>query len=125
MANRKLRKVKDSSSRNLIQRLRKGASPYRQYLIRTGVFMIVVISLYSFLGGEFGFLNLLRMERNRSLLEMEKRELTAEIVDLEIRHNRLLSDSLFIQKLAREKYGLARDGEVIIRVPEDISYRSE
>lgn len=125
MANRKLRKVKDSSSRNLIQRLRKSASPYRQYLIRTGVFMIVVISLYSFLGGEFGFLNLLRLERNRSRLEMERRELTVEIVDLETRHNRLLSDSLFIQKLAREKYGLARDGEVIIRVPEDISYRPE
>jgi len=65
------------------------------------------------------------MERNRSWLEMEKRQLTAEIVDLEIRYNRLLSDSLFIQKLAREKYGLARDGEVIIRVPEDISYRPE
>lgn len=87
--------------------------------------MIVVISLYSFLGGEFGFLNLLRLERNRSRLEMERRELTVEIVDLETRHNRLLSDSLFIQKLAREKYGLARDGEVIIRVPEDISYRPE
>ncbi|MCK4656624.1 MAG: septum formation initiator family protein, partial [candidate division Zixibacteria bacterium] len=95
------------------------------YLIRTGVFLIVVIGLYSFLGGEFGFLNLLRMERNRSLLEMEKRELTAEIVDLEVHYKRLLSDSLFIQKLAREKYGLARDGEVIIRVPEDISYRPE
>jgi cell division protein FtsB len=125
MANRKLRKVKDSSSRNLIQRLRKSASPHRQYLIRTGVFLIVVIGLYSFLGGEFGFLNLLRMERSRDRLEMEKRELTAEIVDLEIRCKRLLSDSLLIQKLAREKYGLARDGEVIIRVPEDISYRSE
>jgi cell division protein FtsB len=84
-----------------------------------------VIGLYSFLGGEFGFLNLLRLERNRSLLEMEKRELTAEMVDLEIRHKRLLSDSLFIQKLAREKYGLARNGEVIIRLPEDISYRPE
>jgi cell division protein FtsB len=84
-----------------------------------------VIGLYSFLGGEFGFLNMLRMERNRSLLEMERRELTAEIVDLEMRYKRLLSDSLVIQKLAREKYGFARDGEVIIRIPEDISYRPE
>ena len=125
MSNRELRKVRDRSSRNLISRLRKRASPYRQYLIRTAVLLTSTFVLYSFLGGEFGFLNLLRMERYRSQLENEKRQLTAEIVDLEIYHKRLTSDSLFIQRLAREKYGLARDGEVIIRVPEDISYQPE
>ncbi len=123
MANRKLRKIRDHSSRNLISRLRRKASPYRQHLIRIGVFLATVVILYSFLGGEFGFLNLLRMERYRSGLHKEKRELTAELVDLEIRHNRLTSDSLYIQRLARERYGLARDGEVLIRVPEQLSYR--
>jgi len=125
MANRKLRKVRDYSSRNLIHRLRKSASPYRQYLVRTAILLTVTVVLYSFLGGEFGFLNLLRMERHRSRLEKERRELVAEIVDLEIRYKRLMSDSLLIEKLAREKYGLARDGEVIIRIPENISYRPE
>jgi cell division protein FtsB len=125
MANRSLRKVKDRSSRKLIQRLRKKASPYRQYVVRAGLTIIVVFVLYSFLGGEFGFLNLLRMERYRSQLEKERRELTAEIVDLESRHERLTSDSLLIQKLAREKYGLAREGEVIVRLPETVSYRPE
>jgi len=125
MASRKLRKVRDRSSRKLILRLRKKASPYRQYVIRVGLTVVVVFVLFSFLGGEFGFLNLLRMERYRSQLERERRELTAEIVDLESRHERLISDSLLIQKLAREKYGLAREGEVIIRLPETVSYKPE
>lgn len=125
MANRNLRKVRDRSSRKLIQRLRKRASPYRQYVIRAGFTLGIAFVLYSFLGGEFGFLNLLRMERYRSQLEKERLELTAEIVDLESRHERLMSDSLLIQKLAREKYGLAKEGEVIIRLPETVSYQPE
>lgn len=125
MSGRKLRKVRDRSSRNLISRLRKRASPYRQYLIRTAAFLTSTFILYSFLGGEFGFLNLLRMERYRNQLEGEKRQLTADIVDLEIYRKRLDSDSLFIQRLAREKYGLAREGEIIIRVPERFNYQPE
>ena len=123
MANRKLRKIRDHSSRNLITRLRRTASPYRQHLIRIAASLATVIILYSFLGGEFGFLSLLRMERHRSVLEKEKRELTAEMVDLEIRRDRLTTDSLYIQRLAREKYGFARDGEVIILVPEQAGYQ--
>jgi len=122
---RKLRKARDRSSRKLIERLRKTASPYRRYLIKVAVSVVVVFVLYGFLCGEYGFLNLLRMQRHKSRLEQEKRELIAEIVDMEIRLKRLESDSLYIQKLAREKYGLAREGEVIIRVPERIDYQSE
>jgi cell division protein FtsB len=125
MANQKLRRVRDRSSRNLINRLRKTASPHRQYLIRIALFLTAVFVLYSFLGGEFGFLNLLRMERYRSRLQEERKQLTAEIVDLETRYNRLASDSLLVQRVAREKYGLAREGEVIIRIPEELTYQAK
>lgn len=80
---------------------------------------------YSFLGGEFGFLNLMRLQRHRSQLQVEKRQLLAEIVDLESRLKRLKSDSEYIEKLAREKYGLAKEGEIIIRIPEKLIHTPE
>jgi len=122
---RKPRQIKDRTSRRLIESLRKKASPYRRYLIRGGIIFLVMFVSYSFLGGEFGFLNLMRMQRHRSQLEVEKRQLLAEIVDLEARLKRIESDSDYIEKLAREKYGLAKEGEIIIRIPEKLIYIPE
>lgn len=125
MATKKPRSIRDRTPNRLIRRLRKKASPYRRYLIRLAVLLLVAFVSYSFLGGEYGFLNLMRMERQRSLLEEEKRQLTAEIVNLEQKLERLQTDTLYIQRLARENYGLARDDEVIIRIPENFSYQPE
>ncbi|MFH1891951.1 MAG: septum formation initiator family protein [Candidatus Zixiibacteriota bacterium] len=122
---RKPRQIKDRSPRRLIGRLRKKASPYRRYVVRGGIIFLVAFISYSFLGGEFGFLNLMRMQRHRNQLRVEKRQLIAEIVDLETRLKRIKSDSEYVEKLAREKYGLAKKGEVIIRIPEKPSYTPE
>ena len=112
------RTLRDRSPRQLIRQLRKKASPHRSYFLRASAGIFVILLLYSFLGGEFGFLNLLRMERYNSRLNREKAELTAEIVDLEYRIKRLETDSLLVEKLARSRYGLAADDEVIIRIPD-------
>ena len=125
MAIRRLRKPKDSSPRKLIGRIRKKASPHKQILIRTAVFSLTIFLLYSFLGGEFGMLNLLRMQRKRENLKFEKRQLIAEISNLEERFERAQTDTTYIEKLAREKYGLVKDGEVVVRVPENLKYRPE
>lgn len=93
--------------------------------MRGGIIFLVAFISYSFLGGEFGFLNLMRMQRHRNQLRVEKRQLIAEIVDLETRLKRIKSDSEYVEKLAREKYGLAKKGEVIIRIPEKPSYTPE
>jgi len=119
---KKLRKPKDRTSRNLIQRLRKRATPYKKGIIRTGMFVLVVTILYSFLGGSYGLLNLMRLDRKKSMLLEERRQLTAEICELESRSERAQSDSLYIQKLARDRYGLAKKDETIIRVPDKSNY---
>ncbi len=84
--------------------------------------LLVLFVVYSFLGGEFGFLNLLRLERHNSSLQHQKRELTAEIVDLEYSLKRLESDSLYVQEIARSRYGLAAEDELLIRIPEEFEY---
>ena len=41
-------------------------------------------------------------------------KLTAQVVDLEIKRDRLLSDSLYIEKIARKNFQLKRPGETVI-----------
>ncbi len=125
MTRRSLRKPKDRSPRRLINRIRKKASPHKQILIRTAIFTLATFILYSFFGGEFGMLNLLRMQRKRATLQMEKRQLIAEIANLEDRYERAQTDTSYIERIARERYGLVRDGEVVIRVPENLKYQPE
>jgi cell division protein FtsB len=112
------RKTKDHSPRQLIEMLRRKASPHRNYFLRVAGTLLAILLLFSFLGGEFGFLNLLRMKRLNAQLEKQKVELTTEIVDLEYRIRRLETDSLLLEKIARSRYGLAAEDELIIRTPD-------
>ncbi len=122
MVEKKLRQPKDQTSRNLLDRLRKRASPYKRGIIRIATFAITITVLYSFLGGEYGLLNLLRLERKKASLQEERRQLTAEICDLETRHERAQTDSLYIEKLARDRYGLAKKDETVVRIPDKPNY---
>jgi cell division protein FtsB len=113
----------DNSPRNLISRLRKKTSTHRGYLLRLSLLSAAMFLLYSFFGGDYGYVSLLRLQRQQSRLLAEKRQLIAEIADLEYRLRRIETDSLYIQKIARDRYGLARDDELIIRLPENLSPR--
>ena len=121
----KRKPIQDRSPRRLIRLLRKKASPHRSYLLKAGAMLLVLFVVYSFLGGEFGFLNLMRLERHNSSLQHQKRELTAEIVNLEYSLKRLESDSLYVQGIARSRYGLAAEDELLIRIPEELEYQPE
>jgi len=112
----------DRTSRNLIERLRRRASPHKKRIIRVVSTAVGLTIVYSFLGGEYGFLNLMRLDRNRTLLLEERRQLTAEICELESRSRRAQSDALYIERLARDRYGLAKKNETIIRIPDISKY---
>jgi len=72
--------------------------------------------LYTFLGGPYGIIHYQHLRNKQAKLKAEQRELVAEMVDLEQEINRLQDDTLYIEKIAREKYGFARKGERIYRV---------
>lgn len=59
-------------------------------------------------------------------LEMEKQTMQAEIEQVRKQHDslravieQLQSDTVLIEKLAREKYGMVRPGETVYRVEQD------
>jgi cell division protein FtsB len=69
---------------------------------------------YSLTAGNYGFMAIVDAHRDLAELEEQEKLYTATLVDLEITLKRLESDSLYLEKLAREKYHLGRPGETVI-----------
>jgi cell division protein FtsB len=80
---------------------------------------IVLAALYFLvLGGEYSFLDIWRLDR---ALETETTELETvrdEVTRLEARVDSLASDSATLERLAREQYGLIKEGERLYRFAE-------
>ncbi len=71
--------------------------------------------LYSFFSGPYGFLRIYTLFREKENLEFESKVLEARIVDLETKKNLLKNDSFYIEKQARERLGMAKEGEMIYK----------
>ena len=76
----------------------------------------LIFVAYIFLGGPFGFIHYRQIKNQHRQLELKEQHLLAEMVDLEQEVNRLIHDTLYIEKVARERYGFARKGERIYKV---------
>ncbi len=70
---------------------------------------------FAFFGGEYSWLDLRRLERERKAQEAAVRATRQEVKVLRARADSLERDSLAVERLAREKYGLIRDGERLYR----------
>jgi len=83
----------------------------RMILIVLGVMTIYVA--YSYLGGSYGFYNLWKLNRKKSVLQTELAQLQARQDSLKNEIARLQSDTTYIEELARKKYHMGKPGEDI------------
>lgn len=67
------------------------------------------------LGGNYTFLDLWHLKAQKKQEAAELDSLRAEVQVLEARADSLKGDSAFLERLARERYGLIRDGERLYR----------
>ncbi len=74
-----------------------------------------VAGYFAFFGGEYSWLDLRRLDRERKAQEAAVRATRQEVKRLRARADSLERDSLAVERLAREKYGLIRDGERLYR----------
>jgi cell division protein FtsB len=65
-----------------------------------------------------GYTKLQDLKAKNSLLEDRINELTSAIEELEVEREKLENDILYIEKVAREKLGVAREDEVVIKEKE-------
>ncbi len=78
-----------------------------------------VAGYFALFGGEYSVLDLRRLDRERKAQEAAVRATRQEVKVLRTRADSLERDSLALERLAREKYGLIRDGERLYRFADE------
>jgi len=108
---------------NLFYRKRKGGLDPRallRKLLRNRRLMLTLVIGVPLLGvvifGNHGILQRIRLERREAELQEQIRAAQAEKKALEEELKKLDSDKAEIEKVAREKHHMARDGEQVYRV---------
>ena len=82
--------------------------------------VLAVALYYAALGGEYSALDLLRLKRDRRAAEAELARTRREADSLRVRATRLEGDPATIERVARERFGMIREGETLYRfVPVD------
>jgi cell division protein FtsL len=97
----------------------KAAPILRQYgaaLLGLLLFALVVHDIF----GTHGYLAMRRTEREIKKVKSETRQLNKENIQLEQEVKELKSDPRKIEKIARDELGLAKPGEVIIKIPQSL-----
>jgi len=78
--------------------------------------MVLVLFVFAAVYGDRGLIHLLRMQSEQRELEHTAFDLQQQNERLRERIRRLQSDDHYIEKLARERLGLVRKGEIMYRV---------
>lgn len=77
--------------------------------------LIAGAAYYAVFGGEYSLLETRRLEREQ-LLEAERLRQTRQEVDqLQLRADSLERDAAALERIARERYGMIKDGERLYR----------
>ena len=70
---------------------------------------------FALFGGDYGYFEVRRLERERTAEEARVQALQTELVQLRSRADSLEHDSATLERLAREKFGLIKSGEKLYR----------
>ena len=92
----------------------KPKSDYRVKIIRFVLLAFFLALCFNLTVGQYGFINMFELKKQINALKSEELKYNVEMVDLEIKRDRLKTDSLYIEKLARKQYQLGRPGETVI-----------
>jgi cell division protein FtsB len=80
-----------------------------------GSLLLAGAAYFAVFGGDYDAFDLRRVRRERALEEQRARQVRADVEALRARRDSLADDSATIERIARERYGLIRDGERLYR----------
>ena len=93
-------------------RLKPGMSVRSRVKVFLGMLFVIFV-LYIFIGGEYGLYRIWSMKRSARILREEIAVLQAENARLEEEKALLIDDLAYIEKIARERYGMKQENEEI------------
>jgi cell division protein FtsB len=100
-------------TRQLVSRLAEHEHGFKRKTIRLGIGIAVLYVAYLFCAGDYGLLRIYRLYNECDRLDAEYRTIVAEAVDYSYSLGRMRSDPLFVEWLARTRYGYSRPEETI------------
>ena len=91
------------------------------YWVAAAVVLLFIVLFV--IGGNYGILNILKLREERKALQTELKSLEQERDSLKLGIAKLKYDKHEIERVAREKYGMALPGEKVIKFvdPKDTS----
>ena len=87
----------------------------KKKITRVLFLLLFVFVGYRFFAGPYGFIQIHSLWQEKKNLEVESKMLQAQMVDLEIEKKRLENDEFYIEKQARERLGMVKEGEKVYR----------
>ena len=96
------------------EKLKRLAGPYGRHCLVVFVAVLLVHDIF----GTHGFLAMRRTRNEIEKVQTEIERLNKENRQLADEVKALKTDPRYIEKIAREDLGLAKDGEVIIKIPQ-------
>jgi len=117
------RQKKNLREDNFFARIKKQSSPRKKILRRVLFLLLFSFIFYLYFAGDYGFFRLLSLKAQKENTILETKRLQAQNMDLQIEKEKLRDDLSYIEKVARERYGMAKKDEVIYKFiqPQDTS----
>jgi len=107
--------LKKRRTSNKSKRKRFVAEAQRKFF-RTVILFGIAVLIIIFLFGDHGIYQLYKIKAQRKITQQRIEELKAERTILEDEKKRLETDLDYIERLAREKYRMAKTGEKVFKV---------
>ncbi len=86
---------------------------FRKYILA----LIILVFLYIYVAGDYGLYQLVVKKREEAELKAELTQLEKEAIELQTKKQKLSDKSPeYMEKVAREKYGMAKKGEKVYKV---------
>lgn len=118
------RKVASFLDSHFLARIKKEGSRKRGKLRFFLLLAGLVLLGYVYSVGDFGFIRIFSLWKEKKDLGMEIKRIEAKIIDLELEKKKLTTDLHYIERIARQRYGMAKQGERIYKFvpsqPEDM-----
>jgi len=109
------RKKRNPKEKDFINRFKKDPLLRRKILRRLILLLFLASVFYLYFGGNYGFFRLLSLKKEKGSIILETKKLQAQNMDLELEKEKLKNDPFYIEKVARERYGMAKEDEIIYK----------
>ncbi|CAN5794828.1 hypothetical protein BH23GEM9_BH23GEM9_27830 [soil metagenome] len=83
-----------------------------------GAVLLTAAAYFAVFGGDYDLFDVGRIRHERGLEQQRVQETQAEVERLRARRDSLLHDDATIERAARERFGMIRDGERLYRFAE-------